>query len=392
MLFFALRNVWRKKGISLLAILGVGLGCALMTFLFAISAGLNARLEKTFSGLAGRVVVSPRDAIFGGMFFSSGTPLPAGYLDAIRQMPGVLHAYGRVAASLRPADDPNLILPFNGYTGEETARPGSPFKKIIAGRAPVKNNEIIIGKRLQDSLGFINGKMTAGHSYRFIVPDGPRLEQLTLTVTGVFETGNEISDTSFCGPADLARKIARFPPDKYSSIDVQVDSPERIPAVEKEITAHFRQGNPPVQVVIPRDLLNPLRETLDTVNKFLTAVSLVAALAGGLSIAIIMSASVLERMREFAVLKAVGWRGRHIVMLVLMESLILSLCGAALGLGLGGAGAVLVRRYVFPDMIVLNRSLMAAVAAAGIITGTFGGLYPAWRAKQAAPADIFRQG
>jgi len=389
----ALVNIWRKKGLALLAIAGVALGCALMTFLLAISAGLDSRLGKAFSGLASGMVVSSREAIFGGLFFSGGKPLPVAYLHEIRQLPHVQEAYGRVTASLRPVANPNLILPLTGYTAEEIqTRGGTPFVRLNQGRAPQNDREIIIGKRLQESLQFIDQGFTPGKEYQFALTAGGQPQMITLTLTGIFETDNELANAGICGSAALAREAAYLPADKFSSIDVQVGRPEMVATASGEIVKHFRKMSPAVQVVTPRDVLTPVMEAMGLVNKFLLIISLVCAAASGLSIAILMTVSVLDRMKEFAILKAVGWRGRQVVSLVMIESLVLSLGGAALGVGLGYAGTILARHYIGQDIIIIDLQVIGTITGTGVIIGTFGGLYPAWRAKQATPAEIFCRG
>jgi len=105
-----------------------------------------------------------------------------------------------------------------------------------------------------------------------------------------------------------------------------------------------------------------------------------------------MSIAVLERTGEFAVLKAVGWRGRHITGLVLTESLILSVVGSLLGLTLGYGASVAVGRYLRLGVPASGELLLFASALLAVLVGTVGGLYPAVRANRFAPAEIFRHG
>jgi putative ABC transport system permease protein len=131
---------------------------------------------------------------------------------------------------------------------------------------------------------------------------------------------------------------------------------------------------------------------METINRILLVIALVVALACMLFISIIMSITVLERRREFAVLKAVGWRGGHIVGLVLIESLILSLAGTLWGLGIGYAASLAAERFLGLSISVVSGEFLMLVAAMGILVGSLGGLYPALRANKTSPVEIFRQG
>jgi putative ABC transport system permease protein len=104
-----------------------------------------------------------------------------------------------------------------------------------------------------------------------------------------------------------------------------------------------------------------------------------------------MLLSVVTRMREFGILKALGWTPANIIFMVLVESLSLSLFGAALGVALGYAGIAAARVLIAADIAVLSWQVTVSVVLAGILVGVAGGIYPAWCANSAAPANILRE-
>jgi ABC-type lipoprotein release transport system permease subunit len=67
LLFFSIRNAFRKKAVAALAVSGVAFGCALMTFLFSVASGMENRVEQTFSNLSGRIMVTQKGSVFGGV-------------------------------------------------------------------------------------------------------------------------------------------------------------------------------------------------------------------------------------------------------------------------------------------------------------------------------------
>jgi ABC-type antimicrobial peptide transport system permease subunit len=102
-----------------------------------------------------------------------------------------------------------------------------------------------------------------------------------------------------------------------------------------------------------------------------------------------MLVSVTERTREIGIRMAVGARGKDILAQFLGESLLLSLVGGALGIGLGVGAAALFERWlgwqttVSPSMIGLSFGVAAGV-------GILFGLAPAWKAASLDPIDALR--
>ena len=388
---FSIRNAFRKKSVSLLAVLGVAFGCALMTFLFSVSSGMEKRMERTFNEVSGQIVISGRDSIFGGMLMGMGTStIPGEYMDMVKGLPHIKEVYGQVSVILRPESN-SVIMPLFGYDKAGAAGlAGAPFKNIIKGTSPSGPNEVIIGKSLQEYMELLDIPYEIGVVYRFIVPAGDNPYQVEeLKVVGVYQSGNEVLDGGFSAGEELAREIGKINDGKYSAIIAQVDDLEYVDAAVKEINS-ATAGGKPLQVTIPRELLVPLRSLLNALNNFLLAISLVAVVAGGLSISVVMLLSIIERRREFGILKALGWKPGDVVFMVMVESVFLSMLGAALGVALGYAGLSLALKYIAVDIAQLDWKVVLAVIFYGFVVGTVGGLYPAMRAKNTPPADIMR--
>lgn len=392
LLIFSIQNAFRKKAVAALAVLGVAFGTALMTFLFSLAAGMENRAERTFSELSNKIMISGRDAIFGGMFLGMGTqPIPSSYIDIIKNIPHVEKVYAQVSVIMRPKDV-NYVMPLFGYGSKEISEMSNiPYNNLIEGTIPENDNEIIMGKSLREYMKFLSYTFEVGNSYPFIIVEKGQAKELELKVVGVYQTGNEVLDGAFSGSEKLAREIGKIPAEKVSSINVVVDELANIEPTGQAIQKELLDKKPEVQVTVPTEVLNPVKSVLEILGKFLMAVSLVAVLAGGLSIMVVMLLSVVNRMREFGILKALGWTPANIIFMILVESLVLSMFGAALGVALGYAGLVAARNFIAADIAVLTWQVAASVSLAGIIIGVAGGIYPAWRANSAVPAKILRE-
>ncbi|MFA6921871.1 MAG: ABC transporter permease [Gallionella sp.] len=133
-----------------------------------------------------------------------------------------------------------------------------------------------------------------------------------------------------------------------------------------------------------------------TTNRILQFVSLIGVLAasisllvGGMGIMNIVSTSVLERTREIGLRKAVGASRRHILFQFLMESVILSTVGGAIGLVAGFVISVILAWFtgfpLTPSWLTIAVALLVSVAI-----GLLSGYYPASRAANLRPVTALR--
>jgi len=391
LLLFSLQNAFRKKTVAVLVVLAIGLGYALMTFLFSISSGIEKRLGSTFNEVSGQIIISGRDAIFGGMLMGMGTStIPSDYLKKVKETPHIAEAYGQVSVILRPKGT-NAIIPLFGYEESVIKKSAAgPFKYIIKGSPPGSADEVIIGKSLQEYMGLLNVPYNIGGVYRFAVQAGDnRIGSKELKVVGVYQSGNEVLDGGFSGRETLARDIGNIKDGRYSAIIARVDNLDNVEKAVQEVSSELA-GEKPLQITVSRELLVPLKGLLNNLNNFFLAVSLVAVVTGGLSIFVVMLLSVTERKQEFGLLKALGWKPKHVIFMVITESVYLSLLGAAVGVALGYAALLTAMQYIAIDIVSFNRQVVLIIGAYGMLVGVAGGLYPAWRANSSSPAEIMR--
>jgi putative ABC transport system permease protein len=131
---------------------------------------------------------------------------------------------------------------------------------------------------------------------------------------------------------------------------------------------------------------------LDLIDKFAWAMSFLAALVGGIGIANTMLMSVFERTREIGLLRAVGWSRRRIAGLIVLEGLVLSLAGGALGVPLGWLEVLAATKVVemgwIPSMVEPSVALQAVLLAT--VIGVLGSLYPGLRAASLEPTEALR--
>jgi putative ABC transport system permease protein len=206
--------------------------------------------------------------------------------------------------------------------------------------------------------------------------------------------------------------------DDVNTIYVTAASASDISTVQQEIAKVL----PKAQITTPSSLANQVTGSLTSaaklandLGKWLSILVLIAAFA----VAVLLTmAAVARRVREFGTLKALGWRGRRIIAQVMGESLAVGILGAAIGVGLGYAGAAVINA-IAPSLsatltqatglhmmtpngainptsshtvsVPLSASVGGAAIAAAVGLALLGGLlagaFGSWRIGRLRPAD-----
>lgn len=117
--------------------------------------------------------------------------------------------------------------------------------------------------------------------------------------------------------------------------------------------------------------------------------SSIGLMVGGVGVVAIMMISVTERTREIGVRKALGATRREILWQFLVESMTVTTIGGAIGMLLGGGGALLVAAFTPLPATVPLWSIAAALGVSAV-TGIGFGLYPANKAARLDPVEALR--
>ncbi len=137
------------------------------------------------------------------------------------------------------------------------------------------------------------------------------------------------------------------------------------------------------------EITSMLTSTTDTMTYLLAGIAAVSLLVGGIGIMNIMLVSVTERTREIGLRLSLGARDVDVLMQFLVEAVVLSLVGGAIGLALGFGGSYLVGRVMgWPTLVSSNAILMAFGFSAAV--GVFFGFYPARKAASLDPIEALR--
>ncbi len=174
-------------------------------------------------------------------------------------------------------------------------------------------------------------------------------------------------------------------------IIVQVDDPRHVEAAAAGIERMLGQFHKRKDFVVsvPLALLKQTEATKRTFNIVLGSIAGISLLVGGIGIMNIMLASVTERTREIGIRRAIGAKRRQIVVQFLIETVVLSMFGGLIGLGMGVLIPLLITHFSgMATVVTLNGILLPLVISMAI--GILFGLYPAMHAAQVDPIVALR--
>ncbi len=143
------------------------------------------------------------------------------------------------------------------------------------------------------------------------------------------------------------------------------------------------------KITVPILLLEQQQRAKSVFNLVLGAIAGISLLVGGIGIMNIMLASVMERIREIGIRRALGARKGDIIGQFLMEAVLISLTGGIIGIILGVSGAILVSRFTDILTIISGWSIVLSFFIAFIIGLVFG-ISPARKAAMQDPIESLR--
>jgi ABC-type antimicrobial peptide transport system permease subunit len=359
----ALRNVFRQRTRTVLTTLAIGVGVGLVVTLGGMADGMVAQLGSMGSKSGELTITEAKAADMGLAAIDDRVGRWAAGLPEVEHVSGLLFGVAAIpgtpyflAFGLEPTGF--AIRHFAITEGERIHAP----KEILLGRIAAKNLKKKIGDSLQMS----------GATYR---------------VVGIYETGIGYEDAG--GVIALSEAQRTFKkPNQVSFFMVKLKDTAKADLVRAQIEARWSQ----VSVSKSTEFAEKTND-MQSFRSMASALSFLSILIGGVGIMNAMLMSVFERTREIGTLRALGWRRRRVVGLIVTESLVLSFLSGIAGILLGvGLGNLLVLEPTMGAWLKGEYSLRLFAQAIGIalVLGGIGALYPAWRAANLSPIEALR--
>jgi len=179
---------------------------------------------------------------------------------------------------------------------------------------------------------------------------------------------------------------------QLDKIVVQVDKAGAVPAVAAVMRRALQRRHNDVtdfEITVPELLLKQQQRTKTIFNVVLGAIASISLIVGGIGIMNIMLASILERIKEIGVRRAVGATQKDVLAQFLSEAVMISLAGGIAGILLGGLLAGGIERFANIHTIVSPASVALAFGVS-VAVGLVFGIMPASRAAKQDPIVCLR--
>ncbi len=180
--------------------------------------------------------------------------------------------------------------------------------------------------------------------------------------------------------------------DEIDGIYMQLNPNADIGAVSdvvRTILNASHRNQPDFSLIIPAELLAEQKRTQRIFEMVMVAIASISLLVGGIGIMNIMLASILERIHEIGVRRAVGARKRDVLRQFLVEAVLISFAGGILGIGCGFGLSRLVAIMAGWSTIVTSSSILLAFLVS-VSVGLIFGIYPAAKAARLDPVEALR--
>jgi len=180
--------------------------------------------------------------------------------------------------------------------------------------------------------------------------------------------------------------------DELDAVDIRLKTGEDSTVAAKVVTAIINSthhNTADFTVTIPAELLAEQQRSQSIFTYVMVAIAAISLLVGGIGIMNIVLATVLERTREIGVRRATGARRADIVRQFLLESVLISIAGGAVGIGFGYFLSWLIAAAAEWKTIVTPSSIAIAFGVS-VAVGVVFGIYPARQASRVDPIEALR--
>jgi putative ABC transport system permease protein len=405
-LSIAFKALGRNKLRTALTMLGMIIGVAAVITMVALGTGAQTSIEAQIqSAGTNMIIVNAGNYSFGGVRQGQGnaSTLTPDDAAAISRVDGVQYtAAGVNTRGQLVFGDQNWNTQVQGTDVDFPlirswpAAMGNFFTPQDVGTAA---KVVVLGSTVRDQL-FGPGADAVGQVIRISNSNAQGQASYPFTVVGVMISkgqsgvGQDQDDVVFVPYMTVMKKmrgitfIQQVTVSAVSANDTKTTA-DRIAALMR-VRHKIQPGDPDDFMVRTMEDMAAVRvQATQTMTALLASIAGVSLLVGGIGIMNIMLVSVTERTREIGLRLAIGARGRDVLLQFLIEAVVLSLVGGAVGIALGFALSGGVTIWMQWPTTVSPSAVAIAFGFAGII-GVFFGFYPARKAAALDPIDALR--
>ena len=352
------RSLVHRRTRSLSALVAMTVSAAVATALLTLYADLDAKLHREFRGFGANVVLTaPADV-----------GLPKDAMDRVHDAAGPDAVAAEFAYAIATTD-----------TGTPVVVAGTDFAEVRrldswwqVDRWPEASDAALLGQRAANFVG-------NEHAVTLTYAGHP----VTVQDVGKIRTGGD-EDSRIYMPLTTFTSWTGVGP---SVIEVQV------PGGANQVNAamaRLRSALPEAQVHAVRQLVEGESKIVDRTHALMYGAVLLIALTVAVSVLATLSASVLERRRDFALMKALGGSQSQLLGMFLLEAVALALAGVVAGFGVGSAAAWAISEGNFHTATLPHVSVLPLVLLLNLAIAVMAALFPARVLRGLQPAALLK--
>ncbi|MBI1273310.1 MAG: FtsX-like permease family protein [Alphaproteobacteria bacterium] len=410
LIFISIKHLMDRKRQSIVSLMGIVLGVAFFLAISSIMQGSQRDLIERLVDNSPHITVSdefrkpnrqPVEMLnkHGAIEIRNVTPLTEirgirnyeQILHTIQQIPGVRAAATQDGQALVSFAGRDIAISLNGMEPTEITGVSTIEDYMLEGGVDnlIANRDgIIIGAELAKRLSVnMNDNITVATTTGQV---------RAFKVLGIFRTGRNSYDRGQAF-ADIKRVQALMNrPNRANSIIIKLDDPYQARAVAQNIENRYAY-----KTVSWQEATEDFMSTIAIRNIIMYTVVSAVLIVAAFGIYNIISTVVMEKHRDIAILKSVGFHARDIKVIFLIQGILLGCMGAATGLPLGvammlGLGQVHFKQPFTSEKIAMpldwSWEQFALAGGFAIVAAMVAALLPASKAAQVQPVEILRGG
>lgn len=365
-LHLIIKNLFNRKIRTILTIIGISIGIATIIIFGMVTNGLKNSMTMALQPGTADFTVAKADVA--DMILSV---ISQEQLATIKKTPGVKSVVPYVMAIAPYKNNPYFII--GGIDKKDIGLLGA---QITEGRIYQDDSEIAIGR-------------IAAKNYGLKVSDNITLNNKMYTIVGIFESGITMQDGGAAATIQETQRLNSFTENQVSMAMVTILAGYEPHGVADQVEI----ADPKLLSIVDMKDFGSLDQGLDIIDSVSWAISALAMVIGGIGVMNTIIMSVFERTREIGVLRAVGWKRKRIMGMILGEAVFIALASAVLGTLLG-LGIVWLVTQTDMGQSWLDISLKTTVFLQALLVALcvviIGAAYPAYRASRFSPMEALR--
>lgn len=381
---------------STLSSLGILIGVAAVIAMLALGSGAKESIEKTIASMGSNLLtVRPGSHRLHGVAMEAGavTRFTVQDVDAISKLSGVKKVSPSVTGRAQ-------MVHGNKNWNTQVQGAGVNFAQMRAAVPPVGRFFTEEESRMRTRVAVL-GQTVVKELFGDANPIDAtvKINRINFRVIGILP----VKGTTMWRDQDdiviipITTAMYRLLGKQYvDSIDVEVGDPGRMDEVQNSIKELVikrqkldKNGEESFEIRNMADIQQTLVQTTQTMTMLLGSIAAISLLVGGIGIMNIMLVSVTERTREIGLRKAIGARESDIMLQFLIESIVMTFTGGAIGI-LTGSGIALILAVVAGWTVKVSLFSVVLATTFSVVVGVVFGLWPARQASKLDPIEALR--